>query len=323
MAKRFVNELVEKETVDEVFLVNEKQLRANRAGSLYLQLRLADRTGSFTAMMWNANERIADGFSGGDYVRVQGTTQFYNGQLQMILTRVQPVAREHLDPADFVVLGSDAIDRLVESLASRLDGLRNVHLRRVASAFMSDEAWVRKLRQAPAGIKNHHAYRGGLIEHIVSVVDLADRMADKYSRLDRDLLVMGAFLHDLGKLEELTYERELGYSESGQLLGHVVLGVRMLDERLAEVAAKHEEPVPERIADLLRHLILSHHGEYEFGSPKLPMFPEAVALHLIDNLDAKLHHYFQLIDEDPSVDGPWTAYQPALGRKIYKGTLDS
>ena len=148
-------------------------------------------------------------------------------------------------------------------------------------------------------------------------------MADKYSRLDRDLLVMGAFLHDLGKLEELTYERELGYSESGQLLGHVVLGVRMLDERLAEVASKHGEPVPERIADLLRHLILSHHGEYEFGSPKLPMFPEAVALHLIDNLDAKLHHYFQLIDEDPSVDGPWTAYQPALGRKIYKGTLDS
>jgi len=318
MAKRYVNQLVEKEAVDEVFLVNEKQMRANRTGNLYLQVRLADRTGSLTGMMWNANDKVAESFAGGDYVRVQGTSQFYNGQLQMILTRIQQVPAEQIDPTDFIVLGAVELDRLVATLEARIAAVRNVHLRALGESFLEDQGFVQRLRTAPAGIKNHHAYRGGLLEHIVSVVGMADRVADHYPRLDRDLLMMGAVLHDLGKLEELVYERELGYSEAGQLLGHVVIGVRMLDERMLEARLRTGQAFPDSLANQLRHLVLSHHGEYEFGSPKLPMMPEALALHLIDNLDAKLHHFFQLIDEDPNPDSVWTSYQPGLGRKIYK-----
>ncbi|HAN97882.1 MAG TPA: CMP-binding protein [Planctomycetaceae bacterium] len=320
MAKRYVNQLVEKEAVDEVFLVNEKQLRSNRSGNLYLQLRLADRTGSFTGMLWNANEKIAATFGGGDYVRIQGTSQFYNGQLQVILTRVVKVEAAEVDPTDFVVLGTEELDALIAKLRERIAAIRDVHLRSLGEVLLADETLIGKLRTAPAGIKNHHAYRGGLLEHVVSVIGLADRTADHYPRLDRDLLMIGALWHDLGKLDELTYDRELGYSEAGQLLGHVVIGVRMLDERLPAAAQRSGMEFPETLANRIRHLILSHHGEYEFGSPKLPMMPEAMALHLIDNLDAKLHHFFQLIDEDPNPESPWTAYQPALGRKIYKGT---
>lgn len=320
MTKRFVNQLVDKEAIDDIFLVNEKSLRANRNGNLYLQVRLADRTGSVTGMLWNANEKLAEGFSGGDYVRVQGTSQLYNGQLQLIVTKIQAVSAESVDPADFVVLGSVELDRMIEQLQQRVAQIRNVHLRILGQTILADPALVSAFKAAPAGIKNHHAYRGGLLEHVLSVLTMADRVADHYPRLDRDLLIMGALLHDLGKLKELVFERELGYSDAGQLIGHVVMGVQMLDGWIQEVQTKSGEAYPETLGNLLRHLILSHHGEYEFGSPKLPMLPEALALHLVDHLDAKLHHFFQLIDEDPTPDSPWTGYQAGIGRKIYKGT---
>ncbi|MCA9105467.1 MAG: HD domain-containing protein [Planctomycetales bacterium] len=320
MGKRFVNELADKDAIDEVFLLNEKQLRANRNGNLYLQVRLADRTGSLTGMLWNASERVAEGINGGDYVRVQGTTQLYNGQLQLILNRIQSVAAEEVDSSDFVVLGPAELQRMIDSLGERIGQIRNVHLRALGQVILSDESLVADFRTAPAGIKNHHAYRGGLLEHVLSVLTLADRIADHYPRLDRDLLIMGALLHDLGKLKELTFERELGYSDAGQLLGHVVMGVQMLDGWIRQLEAKAGEPFPDELGNWLRHLILSHHGEYEYGSPKLPMLPEALALHLADHLDAKLHHFFQLIDEDPTADSAWTAYQPGIGRKVYKKT---
>lgn len=320
MSKRFVNQLVDKEAIDEVFLVNEKQLRANRNGNLYLQVRLADRTGSVTGMLWNANEKAAESFSGGDYVRAQGTCQLYNGQLQLILTKLNSVPSASVDPSDFVVLGSAELDRMIQQLQDRIGQIRNVHLRSLGLVILADPDLVASFKIAPAGIKNHHAYRGGLLEHVLSVLTMADRVADHYPRLDRDLLIMGALLHDLGKLKELVYERELGYSDAGQLIGHVVMGVQMLDGWIRELETKSGESFPDTLGNLLRHLVLSHHGEYEFGSPKLPMLPEALALHLVDHLDAKLHHFFQLIDEDPTPDSPWTGYQAGIGRKIYKGT---
>jgi 3'-5' exoribonuclease len=288
MARRFIEQLGEHESIDEVFLVADKQLRTNRNGNLYLQLRLSDRTGSVLAMLWNVNEQMCASFDHGDYVRVQATTQFYNGALQMIAQRVERVDGSTVDESDFLTLATADMDRLAARLAQMLREIKNYHLRCLAECFLMDEAFMDKFLRAPAGIRNHHAYHGGLLEHVVGLMELTAVVAPRYPTLDADLLLMGAFLHDIGKVDELTYDRELGYSDEGQLIGHLVMAIGILEQKVRESQSLCDDPFPSRLELLLKHMILSHHGEYEFGSPKLPMTPEAIALHYLDNLDAKL-----------------------------------
>ena len=197
--------------------------------------------------------------------------------------------------------------------------MRNVNLRNLAECFLVDDAFLRKMRTAPAGIKNHHAYRGGLLEHMVSLMEICALVAPRYEGLDADLLLFGAFLHDIGKIDELKYEPDLGYSDSGQLIGHLVQGVVILDQKIHEVEKQTGENFPEELANQLRHMIVSHHGQYDFGSPKLPMTLEAIALHYLDSLDAKIHCAKQLIEEDANKNSQWTVYNPGMGRKLYKG----
>jgi 3'-5' exoribonuclease len=319
MARRFITELNDHEPVNEVFLAAEKQLRTNRQGSLYLQLRLSDRTGSLTAMLWNANDKVYRAFDNGDYVRVQGTAQLYNGVLQMILTRVDKVDAAAVNESDFVTLGPTEIDRLAVRMAEMLRGMRNHPLRTLAECFLQDERFMTQICSAPAGVKNHHAYRGGLLQHVVSLMELTAVVTPRYPELDADLLLMGAFLHDAGKIRELTYDRELGYSDEGQLIGHLVIAVGMVDEKAREVERLTGETLPEDLLLELKHMLVSHHGEYEFGSPKLPMTLEAIALHYLDNLDAKIHGVGQLLRDDANADSRWTPFHAHLGRKLYKG----
>ena len=319
MTRRFINQLGDRESVDEIFLVSDKQLRTNRQGNLYLQLRLSDRTGTLTAMMWNANEQVYGRVANGDYLRVQGTAQFYNGALQMIVTRLDPVSATEVSADDFITLGPLAVDQLVARMAELLRGMRNCPLRNLAECFLTDEAFLAQFTTAPAGIKHHHAYRGGLLQHVVSLLEVVAVVAPRYPELDADLLRMGAFLHDVGKIRELTYDRELGYSDEGQLIGHLVIGVEIVEEKAREVERRSSEEFPPDLLLRLKHMILSHHGEYEFGSPKLPMTLESLALHYLDNLDAKMHAIGQLIREDANTDSNWTPFQAHLGRKLYKG----
>lgn len=319
MIRRFVSQLADRENIDQVFLAADKQLRANRNGNLYLQVRLSDRSGSLTGMMWNANEQAYGAFENGDYVRVQGTTQFYNGVLQLIVQRVERVEPQKVNEPDFVTLSTGEIDRLLQSLASMLRGMRNLPLRNLAEAFLIDEDFLALFSSAPAGVKHHHAYRGGLLQHVVSLMELVQRVAPQYPELDADLLLMGAFLHDAGKIRELCYERELSYTDEGQLVGHLIIGVELLVEKLKEAEKLAHEPMPQELVLHLKHMILSHHGEYEFGSPKLPMTLEAIALHYLDNLDAKMHALSQIIREDVNTESRWTPYQAPLGRKLFKG----
>jgi 3'-5' exoribonuclease len=201
-----------------------------------------------------------------------------------------------------------------------LRSIDNPHLRTLADCFLLDDALMRKVARCPAGIKNHHAYIGGLLEHIVNLMEVADRVLPFYPVLDRSLLLMGTFLHDLGKIDELTYDRGFGYSDEGQLIGHVVMAVGLLEGKVREAEKLSGEPMPVETVLRLKHMIVSHHGQYEFGSPKLPMTLEAVALHQLDNLDAKLHNFAQQMREDPNVDSAWTHFHPTLGRKLFKGT---
>ena len=319
MPKKFVNELSDGEAVNEVFLASEKQLRPNRNGDLYLQVRLSDKTGSLTAMMWNAKQSQYDSINNGDYVRVKGTAQFYNGGMQVIAKGVSKEDVSKVDESEFVTLSQIDVEKLVQRMSEILRGFRNVHLRNLVECFLVDEELMRRIRSAPAGIKNHHAYRGGLLEHMLSLMEICLIVGPRYEGIEVDMLVMGAFLHDIGKIEELIYEPDLGYSDSGQLLGHLVQGVRILDGKIAEASKQFDEEFPEKLANHLRHMIVSHHGQYEYGSPKLPMTLEAIALHHLDNLDAKLHCARQMIDEDVNTESAWTVYNPAFGRKIYKG----
>ena len=320
MPRQFVKELNDGDAIDQVFLASEKQLRTNRNGNLYLQLRLSDRTGSTTAMFWNAKESHFESFNNGDFVHVKGTSQLYNGNMQVLVKEVAQADKTKVDEADFVTLSVQKVEGLVARVAELLRSQSNAHLRNLGDCFLMSESFMEGLKAAPAGIKNHHAYRGGLIEHVVSLMEMAEITAGRYPNLDRDLMITGTFLHDLGKIRELTYSPDLGYSNVGQLLGHLVLGVTMLDEMIAETEKQSGENFPEELANHLRHIIVSHHGQYEFGSPKLPMSLEAIAIHHLDNLDAKMHSIQQLVDEDVNKSSPWTTYQPALGRKIYKGS---
>jgi len=319
MPRRFISQLADQEKVDQVFLVSEKQLRTNRNNNLYLQVRLADRTGSVTGMLWNANDQVYGSFSNGDFLRVVGAAQVYNGALQMIVNRIERVDPSTVDEADFITLADQEIAQLTGKLSGMLRGVRNYHLRNLAEAFLVDDAFMAKFTSAPAGVKNHHAYKGGLLEHVVQLMELCASVAPHYPALDPDLLALGAFLHDMGKIDELTYQRDLGYSDEGQLIGHVVLGVVLLDQKLRETRELSKEEFPAELALRLKHIIVSHHGQYEFGSPKLPMTLEAIALAQLDDLDAKMHSIGQLMRDDANTDSAWTPYYASLQRKFFKG----
>ena len=319
MARKYVRELSDGEAVDQAFLASEKQLRTNRNGNLYLQVRLSDKTGSLTSMLWNAQQRHYDCFENGDYLNVKGTAQVYNGNMQVLAKEVTKVSSSDVDEADFITLSDGAVENMLARVAELLRSMADPHLQTLAECFLIDETFMQGLRSAPAGIKNHHAYRGGLLEHVLSLMEVVTLIAPRYEDLNADKLLMGAFLHDIGKIRELTYEPDLGYSTQGQLLGHLVQGVTMLDEMIASAEKQSGEDFPKDLANQLRHMIVSHHGTLEFGSPKVPMTLEAIALHHLDNLDAKLHSVKQLIADDVNTDSPWTVYHPSLGRKLYKG----
>jgi 3'-5' exoribonuclease len=322
MTRRFVHQMQDGDTIEEVYLATDKQLRANRNGNLYLQLELRDRTGSISARLWNASDGVVRSFEAGDFLLVKGKVQLFQGALQMILNQVERVESQKVSLADFLPHTEQDVTKLLERLRGFLLRLGNPHLRALAECFLMDDQFMRDFSQAPAGIRNHHAYLGGLLEHVVTLLDAGDRLAPLYPELDRDLLLTGIFLHDIGKVRELSYGRAFGYTDEGQLIGHLVIGVEMLNEKVARVPDLTGEPFPPVLLLRLKHLILSHHGTHEFGSPRLPMTPEAIALHHLDNFDAKVHSFTRDIREDRNATSAWTPFNPALQRRLFKGSVD-
>lgn len=319
MARRFVQQLADGESIEDVYLVADKQLRANRNGNLYLQLELRDRTGTISARLWNAGESVTRSFEAGDFVLARGKVQLFQGALQVILHQLEPVVADGISLGDFLPHSKQDVAQLFDRLRGRLLRLSNPHLRALAECFLMDEDFVRDFCRVPAGVRNHHAYVGGLVEHVARLADAADRLAGLYPELDADLLLTGIFLHDAGKVRELSYGKAFAYTDEGQLVGHLVIGVEMLNEKAARVPDLTGEPFPADLLLRIKHMILSHHGSYEFGSPRLPMTPEAVALHYLDNFDAKVHSFARDIREDLNATSAWTPFNPTLQRRLYKG----
>lgn len=323
MTRHYVNQLANSDNVDEVFLIADKQLRANRQGNLYLHLELRDKSGTIGARLWNVSENLARRFEPGGYLHAKGKVQVFQGALQVILSNIEPVDSSELEPAEFLPESVRDAGKLFARLREVLRGLNNPHLRSMIEVFLIDDEFVRKFMAAPAGIKNHHAYTGGLLEHVVTMLNAASRISDLYPEVDRDLLLAGIFLHDIGKIDELSYDRTFGYTDEGQLVGHLVMGVALLREKLVKVSDLTDEPFPTELRLRLEHMIVSHHGSLEFGSAKPPMTPEAIALNCLDNLDAKIHLFTREIRDDPSRETNWTPFHPSLGRKLYKGDMSA
>jgi 3'-5' exoribonuclease len=317
--RRYVCQIGHNEQISQVFLASDKQLRPNRSGNLYLQMQLSDRSGAISARLWNASENDYRAFENGDYVVVAGNTQLFQGNMQLIASSIRRARHDEVDESDFLVLRSDEIDRMASRLADILRTIKTPELRNLAECFLMDSEFMTKFTTAPAGMKNHHAYKGGLLEHVVGLMELVLAVAPRYPRLDQDKLLVGALLHDAAKVDELSYERDIAYTDDGQLLGHMVLAITMIDDKVREAERLAGEPLPKQLVTEIKHMVISHHGEYEFGSPKLPMTLEAVALHHLDNLDAKMASFTQLMIDCPNVESNWTQYYTNIGRKLYKG----
>lgn len=322
MSRRYATQLAHNEQVQQVFIATDKNLRPNRNGNYYLQLGLADRSGSIDARLWNASEKDYKDFDNGDYVMVDGSTQLFQGNMQLIINSIRRARPDEVDEGDFMVRQPAEIDQLATRLAEMLRGMKTPELKNLAECFLMDDQFMGKFTRAPAGMKNHHAYQGGLLEHVVSVMELVLLVAPRYPQLDADKLLMGAFLHDASKVDELSYDREIAYTDEGQLLGHMVMAMTLLDAKIAEAERLSGEPFPKSLATEVKHMIISHHGEYAYGSAKLPMTLEAVALHHLDNLDAKINSFGNLIADCPNSDSNWTQYFGNLGRKLYKGAAE-
>jgi 3'-5' exoribonuclease len=322
MTRRFLTQMADGEAVDEVFLVSDKQLRANRNGNLYLQMELRDRSTAMSARLWNVGEHLFRSFDTGDFLQVKGKVQLFQGALQMILSHIERVESEKVQLGEFLPHTEHDVSKLLERLRGSLRRLGNPHLKALAECFLMDDRFLSDFSQTPAGVRNHHAYIGGLLEHVVTLLDAAERILPLYPHLDRDLLLIGIFLHDAGKVRELSCSRAFAYTDEGQLIGHIVIGVEMLNEKVKQVPDLTGEPFPTELLLRIKHMIVSHHGTYEFGAPKLPMTPEAIALHYLDNLDAKIHSFTRDIREDRNASSAWTPFNQSLQRRLFKGSVD-
>lgn len=321
MARQFLKELRDGDSVDEVYLLSDKQLRANRQANMFLLASLRDKTGQMSGLMWNITEESVSDIQSGDYVRVRGKVQLFQGNLQLIVTHIRAVTSDLLNPEDFEQRPSANVESLLRRLRELLLSIEQPQLRALMECFLIDDALMDDLCKAAAGVKTHHAYRGGLIEHVVNMMEVSRRIRDLYPAVNFDLLLAGIFLHDLGKVREMSLDNAFVYTDEGQLLGHMIIGVEMLTEKIAEATKLTNEPFPNEIALRLKHMIVSHHGSYEHGAVRLPMTPEGIALHYLDNLDAKIHEFARTIADDPNTGSNWTPFLQRIDRKLFKGQM--
>ena len=293
------------------FVVVSKQIKAKKSGEPYLALTLGDRTGQLDAKMWDNVEEVLEAFEQDDFVKIKGLINKYKNRFQLTIHKARKLGEGEVDFADYLPKTGKNIDELWQTLAEFVASFHDPHLKALIQAFMADPEIAAAYRNAPAAKTLHHAFIGGLLDHVVSLSRSCDLVCRNYPQINRDLLLAGAFLHDIGKIHELSYVRSFSYTTRGQLLGHMIIELEMLHDKLKLIPG-----FPAELKTLLEHLIISHHGQYDFGSPKLPMFPEAVMLHYLDDLDSKMEAIRAHFEREAGLDGPWSSYNPSLQRPL-------
>lgn len=305
----------ESQVITSFFLVQSKALRSTREGKPYLALRLADRTGSVEARVWDAVETVEGEFERNDVVKVEAAVESYRGQVQLKVKRLRRARDAEVEPDEYLPQTAQDVEALYAELLSVARGVGNPHLRPLLLGVLEDKELAARLKRAPGAKLLHHAYRGGLLEHIVSLCRFCRLAAQNYPEIDLDLLLTGAILHDIGKIHELSYERSFDYTTTGNLLGHIAIAVELLGRKM--------DALPDFPADLrilVQHLLLSHHGRLEFGSPVTPKFPEAVLLHYLDDIDSKMEAMRSSLQaaESAEREGEWTEWNRALERYLLR-----
>lgn len=313
MAKIFVSEIRENDTLESAFLVREKTLGVTREGNSYVSLRLMDRTGEIRGRIWENAEESAKRFEKDDFIKVKGRARSYQGALQLNIVFLNRISENEVDLGDFLPQARRDREEMMAELKEVMAAIKDPHMTQLLALFLEDKDFVDKFKKAPAAKGLHHSYLGGLIEHTLSVVKLLGEIVKHYSGINRDLLVTAGFLHDVGKVYELSYSQSFDYTDGGRLLGHIVMGLEMVDERISGIPG-----FPVETAMLLKHLLISHHGHYEFGSPKRPKTIEALILYYVDDLDAKMESMQSFIEQDLDQDKRWTPFHRFFDRFIFK-----
>jgi 3'-5' exoribonuclease len=312
MKTSYVTDLLSEQTITSFFLVHEKELRNTREGRAYLRLELGDRSGTIEARMWDQFESVAKDIQRDDFVKVQARVELYRNRPQLAVQQVRLARPEEIDLADYLSHTTADVEKMFAELRGYGESIANPWLKQLVLSLIADPEIARCYKRAPAAKVMHHAYLGGLLEHVISLCGMARRVATHYPELDVDLLLTAAILHDVGKLEELCYERAIGYTTPGQLLGHIVMELETVTRAIDKIPG-----FPAPLKTVVQHLLISHHGQYEFGSPKLPMIREAMVFHYLDDLDSKLAAV-RVALASLSGDEEWSSYSSALGRKFLK-----
>jgi 3'-5' exoribonuclease len=307
-----VRDLAADQTITGFFLVHEKEVRNTSSGKPYLRMELGDSSGTVEARMWDQFEAAAKDVHRDDFVKVSARVEIYRNKPQLSLLQFRVAKPEEINLADFLPHTAYSVEELFKAVLGHAEGMKNPWLKKLVLQVLSDPQIVARYKRAPAAKVMHHAYLGGLLEHVAGLCGLAKQIAAHYPELDVDLLLTAAMLHDVGKLDELCYERAVSYTTEGQLLGHIVMELETVSRAMEEIAG-----FPANLKTVVQHILISHHGQYEFGSPKLPMIREALVFHYLDDLDSKLAAVRAALGSD-SGEPEWSAYSSALGRKFLR-----
>jgi len=314
MRKKYLMDYTDGDAVTQTFLVSRAQLRTASNGSYYIDMEVCDKSGKMSGKLWKATRELFETFGPDDFVQVRGLIETYRGQRQLRVESIMPMTDSAVNIADFLPTTDKEIEPMLKEIKDAVASVRSQPLRALLEAFFNDAELCAKFCTAPAAVSYHHPYLGGLLEHTTSMLRVGMALLKDYDQLDGDLFVAGLILHDVGKIEEFSYDRAFNYTDRGKLLGHLVIGADMIRDR-----ARTIPDFPEDLLDLLLHLVLSHHGEYEYGSPRLPMTAEALAVHHVDNLDAKINAFAQIKKNAADPGAAWSDFSRMFQRTMYIG----
>ncbi|MCB0389863.1 MAG: HD domain-containing protein [Bdellovibrionales bacterium] len=312
MSKQFIKDLADKDNIKSIFLVGDKQLLTDKKGKNYLNMNLSDKSGILNARMWDKVDSVAHLFDTGDFVEVKGHVQFYQNKKQIVVHDVKKVEPETVDIKDFIAASINPPEETLQKILEFVGQIKNQDIKNLLESTLNEEEWKPNLLKAPAAKTIHHAYVGGLLDHILSICRIMAFLADQYPFLNRDLLFFGAIYHDIGKIRELNLEQGIQYSTEGRLVGHMGIALEMIDKKFVELKIEDLE-----LKSILKHIVLSHHGRLEYGSPKRPKFLEALVVSMIDELDSRINSLENIMSTELSNNQEWTSYSQQYDRYFY------
>lgn len=320
MGHTFIADIQPGQTIDSIYVIDNALLRSTTRGDLYIAAFLSDKTGQINSRMWQATEQIYNSLPKPGFVHIKGRSELYQNKLQVIVNHISVADQSQLDLEDYLAQSENDPAQMFAETVDILGKVENTHLKALIEAFLTDKPLMDRFCQCPAAVKMHHNYLGGLLEHTNNMLKVAVSILPLYPKVQDDLVLTGIFLHDIGKTEELCYDIAFSYSDRGQLLGHISQGFMMISNKVEKLRQEGID-FDQNVLDMLMHIILSHHGQYDFGSPKLPATAEAFMVNYIDDLDAKMNQVTGLIDQGPE-DANWTNWQHSLATKLYRARLE-